>query len=133
MLLVTDANVFMSALIARERTLDLFFSEKLQLIAPDFIFTEINEHKEEILKKSGLSKEDFELFISLLATRIEIVLAEEFRSHLEEASKISPDSDDVVYFALALKFDCSIWSNDKRLKEQTTVKILTTEELLEML
>lgn len=55
------------------------------------------------------------------------------RSHLEEASKISPDSDDVVYFALALKFDCSIWSNDKRLKEQPAVKILTTEELLEML
>jgi len=34
-----------------------------------------------------------------------------------------------MYFALALKMKCPIWSNDKRLKEQKTIKIISTDEL----
>ena len=133
MLLVVDANILMSALISRGVTLDLLFSDKLQLIVPDWIFVEIDEHREEVLEKSTLTKEEFELFINLIITRLEIVPAEEFKMFLEEADKFSPDPDDVVYFALALKFGCPVWSNDSKLKEQPVVKVFTTEELLSIL
>lgn len=43
--------------------------------------------------------------------------------------KISPDKDDVDYFALALKLDIGIWSNDKLLKGQSVVKVFNTMEM----
>ncbi|PIN85274.1 MAG: hypothetical protein COV47_03030 [Candidatus Diapherotrites archaeon CG11_big_fil_rev_8_21_14_0_20_37_9] len=42
--------------------------------------------------------------------------------------KISPDPKDVPYFALALKLRCPIWTNDKLLKKQKKVKIISTSE-----
>ena len=44
---------------------------------------------------------------------------------------ISPDADDTAYIALALHLNCPIWSNDKKLKKQDKVKVITTKELLE--
>ena len=36
----------------------------------------------------------------------------------------------MVYFALELKLNWGIWSNDKKLKEQNKVKVYSTEDLL---
>ena len=44
---------------------------------------------------------------------ITIIPLEEFSRYLDEAEKISPDPDDIIYFALALKLKCGLWSNDK--------------------
>jgi predicted nucleic acid-binding protein len=52
---------------------------------------------------------------------------------VSKAKKISPDIDDIDFFALALKLGCGIWSNEERLKRQSAVKVLTTEELLKSL
>lgn len=130
MLLVADANVFASALVRRGFTLELFFSDKLQIIVPEFIFAEIEEHKAEILSKSGVSEKEFELFINLLITRVEIIPSKEFLGFMEKAKGISPDPDDVQYFALALKYKCAIWSNDSKFKEQSQIEIFSTDELV---
>ena len=37
-----------------------------------------------------------------------------------------------MYFALALKLNCGIWSNDKKLKNQDKVKVYSTEDLLKI-
>ncbi|MBI2631659.1 hypothetical protein HYW75_01515 [Candidatus Pacearchaeota archaeon] len=37
MLLVVDANELFSAMIARKKTLELFYNSKLELVAPGFI------------------------------------------------------------------------------------------------
>jgi predicted nucleic acid-binding protein len=52
---------------------------------------------------------------------------------MPKARRISPDPDDVQYFALALKLDASIWSNDKNLKNQNIVKVFSTDELVKIL
>ena len=83
MLLVADANIFFSAVIARGFTLDLLFSDGLQI--------------EE---------------------------AASFREYMSEADSISPDPDDVQYFALALKLGCPIWSNDPHFREQSDARVL---------
>lgn len=59
-----------------------------------------------------------------------LIPKEEIEPFIEEAEKISPDERDVLYFALALKLKCGIWSNDKKLKKQSKIKIYSTEELL---
>ena len=53
-------------------------------------------------------------------------ISTELEKHKEE---ITPDLDDMVYFALALKLNCPIWSNDKKLKQQNKIKIYHTHEL----
>lgn len=40
---------------------------------------------------------------------------------------------DSEYFALALKLNCAIWSNDKRLKQQDKIKVYSTEDLVKVL
>jgi len=49
--------------------------------------------------------------------------------YVEKAEKLTPDLDDMTYFALALKLNCAIWSNDKKLKEQNKVEVYNTYEL----
>ncbi|MCX6709271.1 MAG: PIN domain-containing protein [Candidatus Woesearchaeota archaeon] len=129
--LVVDANILMSALIATEgKTCDLMFDDRLTLFAPEFLFDEIEKHKEEVFLKSGLSEADFELFMSIISSRIEILPRNEFEKHIPEAREITPDPDDSEYFALALKLGCGIWSNDKRLKNQYKIRVYSTKDLL---
>ena len=53
-----------------------------------------------------------------------------FFDFIDGAERISPDPKDTSYFALALKLNCPIWSNDKKLKEQNKIKIYSTEEIV---
>ena len=134
MKLVIDANIIFSALIAYNQTIvELFFSKELEIIAPEYILQEIEEHKEEILEKTGYTSVDFEIILSLLYSRIELVPFSAFEEEIKEAKQSCPDPDEIEYFALALRFQCTIWSNDKRLKEQTRVKIISSHELLSII
>ena len=121
MLLVVDANVLFSAIISRSKTCNLMFSERIQLISPEFLFIELEEHKDEIIAKSSLSEDDFNEFVNLLKERIDIIPRQEFERFLTE------------YFALAMRFDAAIWSNDKRLKKQSLIKVFSTSDLISSL
>ncbi len=133
MKLIVDANVLFSALIAGGKTRELFYSEKLNLIAPEFLLTEVEDHQEEICEKSGLSEEEFEFILILFRKRIDIVPKEDFEEYLIKANKYCPDPDDTEYFALAMSEDAILWSDEKRLKDQGEVKVISTSELISML
>ncbi len=131
MKLVVDANVIFSALIAYNQTIvELFFSKEIELIAPEYILQEIEEHKEEILEKAGYTEIDFEIIVSLLHGRIELLPFSVFENKIVDAKRVCPDPDDIEYFALALEYKCPIWSNDKKLKEQKQIRIISSHELL---
>ncbi len=123
----------MAALIKRGFTLDLLYSAELELMSPEYVFQEIASHEEEILKKSSLSKDDLSVFVDIIKSRIRIIPAEELKPFTSEAASISPDPDDTPYFALAMKLDCCIWSNEKALKKQSRVEVHSTEDLLKIL
>ncbi len=131
--LVVDANVIISVLISPTgKTCELFFSENLRLYAPEFILEEIKKHEGEILQKSGLSENDLEVILTLVSSNIKFIPFSEFKGFISKAKNISHDSNDIEYFALALKLQCSIWSNDKGIKKQDFVKVLSTSELLKI-
>ena len=71
--------------------------------------------------------------INLISEKVKFVSAAEYNEFLSMAVEISPDKDAIDYFALALKLNCAIWSNDKKLKEQTKVKVYSTHELMNIL
>jgi len=131
--LVIDANILMSALIKTEgKTYDLIFNERIKLFSVDKLLSEIEKYKTEILDKSKLLEYDFDLFLSIISAKIEFITYPEIENFISDAKNISPDQDDTEYFALALKLNCAIWSNDRRLKKQNKIKVYSTEDLLKV-
>jgi putative PIN family toxin of toxin-antitoxin system len=128
---VADANILISALIRRGLTLDLLFSNKLEIIIPEYLLAEVDKHLKEISEKSGLSKLEIAMTLILIQSQIEIIPREEFQHNLAKACKISPDVKDTPYLALALTQKTPIWSNDKKLKNQNKVKVLSTKEIMQ--
>jgi len=129
--LIIDANIVISALISEQgKTRDLIFLTDFSLYAPEYLLEEIEKYKEVIIEKSDLDKESFEVAKELIFSRIKTIPFSELKKFHKKASEICPDKNDTEYFALALKFNCPIWTNDKKLKEQNKIKIYSTEELL---
>ncbi len=128
--LVVDANIIFAVLLKDSFSYPLLFSGEFHLYTPEYIFAEFEKHKEEILNKTERTTEDFFRLLEVLKRRIILVPLEELADHVEEAERITPDPADMAYFALALKLRCSIWSNDKKLKQQDRIKIYHTHELV---
>jgi len=127
--LVIDANVLFSVLIKESFSYNLLFSGKFHLFTPEYVFTELEKHKEELVNKTERTTEEFFRLVETLKRRIVIVPLEELFPYVGEAEKLTPDPGDMAYFALALKLNCAIWSNDKKLKEQNKIKVYNTHEL----
>ncbi|MDO8740023.1 MAG: PIN domain-containing protein [Candidatus Woesearchaeota archaeon] len=131
-LLVIDANILFSALIKDSITAELLFQEGIVLSTPEFIMQEFLKYEEEISKKTSRTKEEFIQIMHMLKDIIAIVPNEEYSGFMDEAEKISPDKKDIMYLALALKLNCGIWSNDKKLKCQDKVRVYSTEDLIKI-
>ncbi|MBI3032182.1 PIN domain-containing protein [Candidatus Woesearchaeota archaeon] len=127
--LVVDANVIFAALIRNSFSYNLLFTDKFNLFTSEYIFTEFEDHKEEILEKTERTTEEFFNILNILKRRITLIPLEELTQYIKEAQELTPDPDDMVYFALALKLNCPIWSNDKKLKQQNKIIIYHTHEL----
>ncbi len=117
MLIVVDANVLCSALLARGRTLDLLFSDALEPIAPELLFVEVERHSGELLEKTKMPQQEFSIVLSALKRRIRTVPMQEFSGRLPAAGKmLGTHSKDAQYVALALAYGCPLWSKEKRLR-----------------
>lgn len=130
---VIDANIVLAALISAEGlTRELLFSSNLELVSPEFLLEEINKYRPVVKEKTGYSEVDLNIVLSIILSKIIIISSTEYESVRPKAKQISPDLNDMEYFALALKFGCPLWSNDKALKKQSEVKVLSTSELLKL-
>jgi predicted nucleic acid-binding protein len=109
----------------------MLMDQGLDLFAPEFALEEINKYKNEILQKTNLTEQEFISLRKELAIAICFISVEEYKQFFKQAIVASPDENDIDFFALALKMDCSLWSNDKNLKQQDKVKILNTKQVLE--
>lgn len=132
--IVVDANIIFSSLIKEGKTQEIMINLSLSLYAPEFLFEEIEKHKEMILEKTRRSEEQLKAIMSLIKQIITVVPKEKLEDFMGQAKQISPDPDDVAYIALALKLKCQIWSNDKSLKQkQDAVEVYSTDELMKQL
>ena len=131
--IVIDANILFASLIKSGVTAKLLFSEKYHLFAPEFLFQEFSKYKQLIMNKTHRTSEEFDQYFAIVKNRIKIVQLSLIKPFLKQASDFSPDPKDTVYHALALKLNCSLWSNDKDLKEnQSKVEILTTRDMMNL-
>ncbi len=132
MKLVCDTNIVFSALIAGGKTRELLLSDRIELYAPEFFFTELDNHREEISEKSNLSEDELGLLLDLLFKDTEVVPKEEFEDELSQAAERigETDPDDVPFLALALHLDVNLWSDDTDFDDQDAVKNWKTHELV---
>jgi predicted nucleic acid-binding protein len=133
MMLVVDANILFSALIKNSVTAKLLFEESFNLCTPEFIIEEFFKYEAMLIKKTSRTKEEFIQIMHALKEVITVVPKEEYSKLMKEAEAISPDKKDALYFALALKLRCGIWTNDKRLQGQKKVKIYSTRDVMQLI
>ena len=107
-----------------------------KLISPEFAFKELADNKERIKKFGKANGLAFAFIFSLLDSKVESFPKESYKDFMPEANKISPhggQTEDDPYFALALALNCPIWSDEAAFKQQSRVKVFTTEGLFKLL
>ncbi len=133
-LIVVDASILFSFFKPESFTRNLLKSVYLKgakLIAPDFALDELYLLKQKICRFCGIGGLEFIISFALLSEIIDVVPRSEFVKFESEALKLLPGHvKDMPYFALALSSDCAIWSNEKRFKQQSKVKVFFTSELI---
>ncbi len=110
-------------------------SSKNKFLLPEYSFVEIKRHKEEILSKSELSKNEFFVLMKKLLKYVKIVKKENILKHQERAKTIigKIDKDDILFIATAIAFKCPIWSDDLHFKIQKEIKVYNTKEFMDII
>ena len=112
--LVVDANVIVSAFLKDSLTRRILIDEQINLITPDHGFIETRRvlHRPKMLKRIGLESAVFEELWSSLTRHIQTSPESEYQKNLQEAIQLAVHPEDAPYIALAIKFQCPIWTND---------------------
>ncbi len=137
MKLVIDANILFSFF--RDNPVRFIIINasliKLQLFSPAHVLEELNKNIQDLVKYTKLSSLEISSIIEELKSVISIMPSQEYNEFGSEAKKLSPHKSgkDTPYFALALKLNCAIWSNEPAFKKQSRIKIFNTKELREHL
>ncbi len=131
MFLIVDANILFSFFkfdSVRRRIISSIASDT-KLISPDFVFEELSKEKEKIKRYAKIDDIGFIVLFSLIEREIKSVPRSEYDSFLARSKELAPHKKDTPYFALALSLNCAIWSDEKSFKQQSVVKIYSTNEL----
>ena len=132
-LIVVDASILFSFFKPESFTRNLLKSVYLKgakLIVPDFALDELYLLKQKICRFCGIGSLEFIISFTLLSEIIDVVPRSEFEKFESKALNLLPGhTKDMPYFALALSSDCSIWSNEKRFREQSEVDISSTDDI----
>lgn len=135
MKLVIDTNILFSALVRNSITRKIILSDVFEIHVPEYLFEEIDKHKEEILKKAGMGDREFNALLTLLQKHVKIVRTDVYQNKISLAEETMKEVDetDSPFLALALELDCHLWSNDKHFEGQNLVRAYTTKDVLELL
>ncbi|MAG02254.1 hypothetical protein CMI42_02860 [Candidatus Pacearchaeota archaeon] len=104
-----------------------------RLFSPEFALEELKNHKPEICYKAGISSIQFDEFFLNLKKVVTFVPFEDYSEEMSRAlSLIKENLKDLDFIALALSIEGAIVSDDKRLKDQSEIKILNKSEFNEL-
>lgn len=131
---VVDATILFTGLIGKGVTKDIIFLKPIKLYCPEALFMEIEEHKSRIKLISGLTSSDLEFLLGKFKTKITSFPLSKYEEFLKDANSLTSDPEDTEYLALSLALGkYPIWSNDSHFKEQSLIKVFTTNELVDFL
>lgn len=133
MKIVVDTNVLFSFFWQASLTRRLLITSNLELISPIIALKEIKKYSNEICRKLKINGKEFKKQLEKLREVVRFVGKKEYCQFSNEAESLSPDKTDAEFFALCLKNGCFLWSNDSLLKQQNKIKVLSSEEIIEIM
>ncbi len=139
--LVVDVNIIFNIIFSKRwntlQLFDLFLERNVKLYAPEYLKIEVDKYFDFLLKKKykaqykliqklkiDLRQYLFNSLIFIDSLFYEDIIVEIYK----EVAQVDPK--DIDYVALAYKLNCPLWTNDKRLKELKSVKVVSTEDLM---
>ncbi len=133
MKIVIDSNRVLAAMIKESTTREILFDKTFDFIAPDYLISEVRNHKDKVIKATGITDNQFEILLSLIFEYIIIVPEKDYTEFIENLKNEIKDPKDLSYFAvcLAAKAD-GIWTHDPHFKEQNNVKVFTNIDMLKI-
>lgn len=131
--IVIDTNILFSFFWRESVTRKLIISSNFNLISPIIALEEINKYSNEIIRKTRIKEKEFNEELKKLKEIVKFINKKEYSIFLKEAEEISPDKKDADFFALCLKYNCFLWTKDSLLKMQDKIKVITTEDILDLL
>ena len=132
MKLVLDTNKLYSFFWKGSLIKKLLLSEH-DLYSPEFALEELDNHKKEILEKTGLTLNEFEEFKTKLKKVVVFVPFSEYSSKIPKAFNLLPEHPkDIDFLALALELNAGIISEDKKLNKQSKVAIFNNFKLAKL-
>ena len=141
MRLVVDSNVLFT-FFWKNSILQHILKQPIELFAPEYALEEINKYTKELMEKTSLLKEEFKKTRQKLALTVDFIPLEEYSSSFHNVTSLSRTLTiqnyheiikDIDFLALSIHLQCPLWSNDRLLKKQSTVTVLTTKEIIELL
>ncbi len=131
MKILVDTDRIIAALVKEGTTRRILLDEYFDFVTPDHTLEEIEEHREELQKKTKLSGQEFETVLTLLFESITIIPKEGYASLLEECKSLIDDVDDVPHLAACLATHAEgIWAHDPHFLKQKRAKVFTNIDLL---
>lgn len=134
MRIVLDSNILFSALIKDSITRHLILEYEGYFLFPQYVFEELEKHKDYIQRKSRLSEGEFNDLLNIILQKVYIIPNDLLDKHRRKAQALVShiDPDDSVFVACCLAYPGSIlWSDDKKLKQITEIKVISTKEMIE--
>lgn len=134
--IVVDVNVIISSLLSKGDAFKVFAKNyalrKFDFVVPEFLLTELNNHKAELINKTKLIDYEFDEVLNLVIEQISFFSYSQVKDFVSGARKsLSEHLKDVPYLALALKLKCDIFSGDKKLKRLSPVNVISPKEMID--
>ncbi len=142
MKLVVDSNVLFTFFWRNSVFRQICLRPHVQLITPEYALEEIREHAEEIQAKAHISTHEFRTMFDELKGIVGVIALKEYSASLKATKSLgahlSPTDEqeflnDLDFLALALHYQCFLWSNDALLKNQDGVPVLDTKDVITLL
>ena len=121
MKIIIDCNKVVSAIInSTGKTSEILLkkSSKIEFIAPHYLYLELIDKQDKILKITGYSGEEFFDLLYILIKKIDFIDEELISSdQRNKAYELTKDIDekDTPYIALSIYTNSRIWTGDKKL------------------
>jgi predicted nucleic acid-binding protein len=129
---VVDTNILFS-FFKKDSLTRKFLLSSNNFISSSLALTELKKYSSIIISKFSISEREFLIELNRLKKYVKFFPSHFYKEHLRLALSISPDKDDADFLALCIKMQFPLWSNDKELKKQDKVTILSTEDLIQIL
>ena len=140
--LVVDSNSLFTFFWKNSVFNELCNQNLLELYSPEYSLEEIKKYSSEIIRKAKITEKEFNSPRNSLTAKINFIPLANYSlffgkikhliNKLPEAERLDLMKD-IDFLALSLKLNIPLWSNDKLLKRQQAVEILTTEEIIKII